>query len=66
MFTNPTMNKYANLWPDSLSTEEPLRDLGFSPRFGMEEMVDNVIAAHCERNEKVQLRFRAMDKHNTG
>ncbi|KAH8059969.1 L-threonine 3-dehydrogenase [Aureococcus anophagefferens] len=33
------MDKFAKLWPDELATEEPLRDLGYKPEVGLEEMV---------------------------
>ena len=29
------MNKFANLWPDDLSTDEPLRDLGYELRLAL-------------------------------
>jgi hypothetical protein len=33
------MAKFANLWPDSVSGVEPLRDLGYAPRVDMPTMV---------------------------
>merc|ERR1712194_202772 len=66
MAIDPILNRFANLWPDTLSTEEPLRDLGYLPRFGLEAMVDNVITAHHARNKRALDRFKAMDKDGDG
>lgn len=44
------MNKFANLWPDELSTTEPARDLGYQPNVGLKDMVKNVLEVHEERN----------------
>ena len=44
------MNTFANLWPDELSTEEPLRDLGYAPSVGLPDVVAKVIASHHHRN----------------
>lgn len=46
----PTMSRFARLWPDALSTAEPLADLGYAPRVGLPEMVETVLAAHAEGN----------------
>jgi len=60
------MNKFANLWPDELSTVEPLRDLGYSPKVGLADMVANVLAAHEERNMKTAQAFKSMDVESDG
>jgi len=43
------MSKFAKLWPDTLSTKEPLVDLGYEPRVGLPEMVHEVLQAHRKR-----------------
>jgi nucleoside-diphosphate-sugar epimerase len=60
------VNKFAKLWPASLSTHESLRDLGYAPQVSLEAMVDNVITAHHARNHRAQARFKAMDKDGDG
>lgn len=47
---DPTMNKFANLWPDTLSLEAPLRDLDYKPEVGLPEMVRHVLDAHAGRS----------------
>ena len=49
--------RFANLWPDELSTVEPLRDLGYSPQFGLSDMVAKVLEAHEDRNQKTAQAF---------
>jgi len=63
---NENMNKFANLWPDELSTAEPLRDLGYSPEVGLSDMVAHVLKAHEERNLKTVLAFNTIDTDGTG
>ena len=60
------MNKFANLWPDSLSTSEPLRDLGYAPEINLEKMVAKVNGAHEERNSKTAQAFKDIDTDNKG
>jgi len=55
------MNKFAALWPDSLGTEEPLRDLGYAPRMDLAGMVARVLGAHEHRNLKTAQAFKALD-----
>eukprot|EP00913_Durusdinium_trenchii_P029194 g27369.t1 len=43
------MNTFANLWPDTLSTSEPLRDLGYQSSVGFRELVFKVLIAHRDR-----------------
>uniref|UniRef100_A0A7S3EX56 EF-hand domain-containing protein n=1 Tax=Haptolina ericina TaxID=156174 RepID=A0A7S3EX56_9EUKA len=63
---NENMNKFANLWPDELSTDEPLRDLGYSPQFGLSDMVAKVLEAHEDRNQKTAQAFKTIDADGTG
>ena len=60
------MNKFAHLWPDTLSEEEPLRDLGYAPKLGLKAMVANVLAQHEERNLSTAQAFKRMDLENDG
>lgn len=55
------MDKFANLWPDTLSTAEPLRDLGYAPSFGLVEMVEIVLNGHFMRNQRTAEEFSRMD-----
>jgi len=63
---NENMNEFANLWPDELSTREPLRDLGYSPKVGLPEMVEQVLRVHEDTNMKCALAFKAMDEDSDG
>ena len=58
---DPNVNKFANLWPDSLSTIEAERDLKFQPRVGLPEMVDAVLAGHEKRRSRAKAAFEAAD-----
>ena len=60
------MNKFAKLWPDDLSSEEPLRDLGYSPKIGLSDMVDKVLLAHEDRNYQTAQAFKEIDADGTG
>ena len=60
------MNKFANLWPDALSTTEPLRDLGYEPSVGLSEMVQNVLTGHEKQNVSTADAFRDMDRDGSG
>lgn len=63
---NPIANKFANLWPDTLSGVESLRDLGYAPRVALSDMVSTVLQAHQRRNKRAQDRFKAIDKNGNG
>lgn len=63
---NPELNKLARLWPESLSGEEALRDLGYAPKMGLRSVVERVMGRHMERNAKSSAAFRAMDKNGNG
>eukprot|EP00946_MAST-07B_sp_MAST-7B-sp1_P001881 g1881.t1 len=54
------MNKFANLWPDELSEEEPLRDLGYKPEITLSDMVSHVLNEHDLRNRRTADSFKAM------
>lgn len=43
---DPNMSKFANLWPNTLSIKEPLRDLGYEPRVELREFVFKALMAH--------------------
>jgi nucleoside-diphosphate-sugar epimerase len=60
------MNKFANLWPDTLCTQAPLRDLGYAPQVGLADMVANVLAVHEERNTKTAQAFKSIDTRGEG
>jgi len=59
------MNKFANLWPDELSTLEPGRDLGYSPTVELADMVSDVLGSHEKRNQRTADAFKAMDTDGT-
>lgn len=46
---NPHMQKFAGIWPDTLSPKEARTDLMYGPRVGLREMVFQVLIAHKER-----------------
>ena len=54
------MNRFAHLWPDELGTTETLRDLGYSPRLGLSDIVSSVLAAHERRNARCAAAFGAI------
>jgi len=60
------MNTFANLWPDEVSGEEALRDLGYSPKFDVSQMVKGVLEAHDARNLSTAESFKAMDVDGDG
>ena len=59
------MNKFANLWPDELSTRESLRDLGYAPRVGLPEIVKRILLQHENRNMQTAQLFKDMDADGT-
>lgn len=60
------MNKFSKIWPDTLSSEEVSRDLGYSPRVGLAEMVQTVLAAHAKRNKRSRLLLNSLDIDGDG
>ena len=49
-----------------LAVAEPLRDLGYEPSVGLQEMVEVVLAAHGERNLSTAEAFAAIDTDGSG
>lgn len=60
------MNRFAHLWPDTLCTQAPLRDLGYAPEVGLADMVSNVLAAHEDRNTNTARAFKDIDTSGEG
>ena len=48
---NPNMNKFAQLWPDSLSPVEAKRDFGYTSRMGLAHTISRILRAHTARRE---------------
>jgi len=63
---NENMNKFAKLWPNSLSKKEPQEDLGYLPRIGLREMVAHCMIAHEERLSRSRVVFRLADANGDG
>ena len=59
-------DKFAHLWPDTLNMSEPLRDLGYAPSFGLQEMVATVLGAHAQRHAAIGAEFARMSKSDGG
>lgn len=60
------MNKFAQLWPNTLSKTEPQEDLGYMPRIGLREMVAHCMIAHEERLARSRVVFRLADEDGDG
>jgi len=60
------INLFANLWPDELAAEEPLRDLQYKPEVGLEEVVAKILGAHETRNEVTAEEFKEFDTDESG
>lgn len=54
MELNEHMNTFANLWPDTLSTKEAMRDLAYEARVDLRDLVFKILIAHKERLEGLQ------------
>ena len=63
---NSNMSKFAKLWPDSLATEAPLRDLDYEPDVSMPRMVASVLNAHSARRLNSKAAFRSIDTCDSG
>lgn len=63
---NKNMNKFANLWPEELSTIEPLKDLDYTPEVGLSEMVAHVLSAHDARNLRAAESWKEIDPETKG
>lgn len=48
---NENMDKFANLWPDTVSPVEAQRDLGFTSRIGLSHTISRILRAHTARRE---------------
>ena len=66
MKSDANMNKFAKLWPDRLSLEEPLRDLDYEPYVTMPRMVASVLNAHSARKISARAAFRSIDTCESG
>ena len=60
------MNKFANLWPDTLSTEESLRDLDYEAEVTLPAIVAGVLNAHTGRRMSSKAAFRSIDSCSSG
>jgi len=60
------MDKFAKLWPDTLSTAESLRDLDYEPDVTLPAMVAGVLNAHSSRNMSSKAAFRSIDTCRSG
>jgi len=63
---NENMAKFAKLWPDTLSTEAPLRDLDYEPSVTLPLMVASVLNAHGSRQISGKAAFRSIDTCESG
>ena len=53
------MDKFAKLWPDTLSTSEALRDLDYEPDVTLPAMIANVLTTHSGRRLTSKAAFRS-------
>ena len=60
------MNNFAHLWPNDLSTMEAQRDLGYSPKVGLPEMVKTVLNGHSVRQKAQAEVFSSLDADGNG
>ena len=58
---NANMDKFAKLWPDTLSPDETLRDLDYEPEVTLPRMVAAVLNAHSGRRMTSRAGFRSID-----
>ena len=65
MALDENMAKFAKLWPDTLSLEEPLRDLDYEPFVALPQMVANVLTAHGAQDRQ-QGGVRSIDTCESG
>jgi len=64
--TDANMDKFAKLWPNSLSTSESLRDLDYEPDVTLPAMVAGVLNAHSSRRLSSKAAFRSIDTCESG
>ena len=60
------MDKFAKLWPDSLSAVESLRDLDYEADVTLPAMVAGVLNAHSGRRLSSKAAFRSIDTCSSG
>ena len=63
---NDNMDKFAKLWPDTLSHEASLRDLDYEPDITLPRMVASVLNAHSSRRLSSRAAFRSIDTCESG
>jgi len=63
---NANMDKFAKLWPDTLSPDETLRDLDYEPEVTLPRMVAAVLNAHSGRRMGSRAAFRSIDTCDSG
>jgi len=63
---DPNMDKFAKLWPDTLSASEPLRDLDYEADVTLPAMVAGVLNAHSGRRLSSKAAFRSIDTCSSG
>ena len=63
---NANMDKFAKLWPDTLSPDETLRDLDYEPEVTLPRMVAAVLNAHSSRRMTSRAGFRSIDTCDSG
>jgi len=63
---NANMDKFAKLWPDTLSPDETLRDLDYEPEVTLPRMVAAVLNAHSGRRMSSRAAFRSIDTCESG
>ena len=60
------MDKFAKLWPDTLSIAEPLRDLEYEADVNLPAVVAGVLNAHSGRRLSSKAAFRSIDTCSSG
>ena len=63
---NANMDKFAKLWPNTLSPDETLRDLDYEPEVTLPRMVAAVLNAHSGRRMGSRAAFRSIDTCDSG
>jgi threonine 3-dehydrogenase len=63
---NANMDKFAKLWPDTLSTSASFRDLDYEPDVTLPRMVASVLNAHSSRKLSSKAAFRSIDTCESG
>ena len=63
---NTNMDKFARLWPDTLSGAATRRDLEYEPLITLPRMVAQVLNAHTTRTSLCKAAFRTIATDDTG